>query len=63
MAKLQLFCKPLAREVDSGGLQMCCNVCGLLIGAFPNAPDKAQSGRGKTKSISSHITELSMRNL
>ena len=38
--RLQLFCKPLASALACGGLQMCCNVRGLLIGVIPNAPKR-----------------------
>jgi len=33
--------------VARAGLQMCCNVCGLLLIAFPNAPLKAQGAVAK----------------
>ena len=61
-ARLQLFCKPLDKVMVCAGLQMCYNVSGLLIGAFLNASRRAQGGLGKTKSISSNITDVSMKN-
>ncbi len=61
-AILHLFCKPLDKVLACAGLQMCCNVSGLLIEAFLNASRRAQGGLGKTKSISSHITDVSIRN-
>jgi len=39
------------------GLQMCCNVRGLLIGAFPNAP-KRRNARG-VKKIKTPCREVS----
>ena len=56
-AKLQLFWKPLDWALACGGLQMCCNVRGLLTGAFPNAP-KRRNARG-VKKIKTPCIEVS----
>ncbi len=68
--KLQLFYKPLVSSVGSlrqtmvryGGLEMCGNVRGLMIGAFPNAP-KRRIVRGKKiktpcRGVSKSFSEL-----